>query len=57
MATIVSVSPPQREIYQGWYPCMEWCRDNCRGHWAYQTEGVFEFELDSDCTAFLLKWG
>lgn len=54
--TIVSVMAPERSVYQGWSPCMDWCRDNCQGRWRYDTEGVFAFELDSDVTAFLLKW-
>jgi hypothetical protein len=36
---------------------MDWCRENCVGSWQYQTEGVFDFELDKDATMFLLKWG
>jgi hypothetical protein len=56
MSTIVSVSAPERPVYQGWTPCMEWCQDNCLGRWQYDTEGVFRFDLDSDATAFMLKW-
>ena len=53
----VSVMSPATPVYQGWSPCMDWCRENCVGSWRYQTEGVFDFELDKDATMFLLKWG
>ena len=53
--------------YQGWMPCMEWCRQVFGGAettnvymgrgWRYCSEGVFEFERESDRTAFLLRWG
>jgi hypothetical protein len=52
----VSVPAPEGRPYGGWVPCMEWCKQNCQGIWSYDTEGVFRFELDSDITAFLLKW-
>jgi len=43
--------------YQGWSPCMEWCKEqfgiNC---WRFQGEGVFEFKTERDRTLFLLKW-
>jgi hypothetical protein len=57
MMATVSVMAPERPVYQGWTPCMDWCRTNCRGMWSYDTEGVFIFDLDSDATAFLLVWG
>lgn len=53
----VSVMSPDSPVYQGWSPCMDWCRDNCVGDWRYQTEGVFDFELEKDATMFMLKWG
>lgn len=57
MSITVSVAAPKTKVYQGWSPCMDWCRANCQGTWAYDTEGVFKFSLKSDATAFLLKWG
>jgi hypothetical protein len=57
MTITVSVAAPKTKVYQGWSPCMDWCRANCQGTWAYDTEGVFRFSLKSDATAFLLKWG
>jgi hypothetical protein len=43
--------------YRGWSPCIEWCNANCEGPWLFITEGVFEFEIDSDYTMFMLRWG
>ena len=43
--------------YRGWSPCIEWCQQYCEGRWLYLTEGVFEFDLDSDYTMFILRWG
>lgn len=57
MSVTVSVSAPEREVYQGWTPCMDWCRSHCQGRWGYETEGVFRFELDADASMFMLKWG
>jgi hypothetical protein len=42
---------------RGWSPCIEWCNANCEGPWLFISEGVFEFELDSDYTMFMLRWG
>jgi len=53
----VSVMSPATPWYQGWSPCMDWCQKNCQGQWYYQTEGVFDFELEKDATMFMLKWG
>ena len=49
--------PPDRKPYAGWQPCIDWCSANCAGPWLFITEGVFEFELDSDYTMFMLRWG
>jgi hypothetical protein len=50
------------EVYRGWTPCIEWCKqtfgeitiDNFR--WRFISEGVFEFRYEPDRTAFLLRW-
>jgi hypothetical protein len=43
--------------YQGWQPCIDWCSRTCEGPWLFISEGVFEFELDSDYVLFMLRWG
>ena len=55
---IASILPPEKKDppYQGWQPCIEWCSANCEGPWLFITEGVFEFELDTDYTLFMLRW-
>ena len=55
--TVASIMPPERKPYQGWQPCIDWCSANCEGPWLFISEGVFEFELDSDYTMFMLRWG
>ena len=51
--------------YQGWHPCMIWCRETFDGDfgsyssgpgWRFMGEGVFEFKTERDRTLFLLKW-
>ena len=42
--------------YRGWTPCIEWCQKYCEGQWRFITEGVFEFELDTDYFLFMLRW-
>jgi len=42
--------------YQGWQPCIDWCSQRCEGPWLFISEGVFEFELDSDYVLFMLRW-
>jgi hypothetical protein len=42
--------------YRGWSPCIEWCDEHCEGPWLFVSEGVFEFEWDSDYTMFMLRW-
>ena len=54
---IANIMPPERQPYQGWTSCIEWCSANCAGPWLFISEGVFEFELDSDYTMFMLRWG
>jgi hypothetical protein len=55
---IASILPPEQKDppYRGWSPCIEWCDINCEGPWLFITEGVFEFELDTDYTLFMLRW-
>jgi hypothetical protein len=55
-STVVTVAAPDVEPYQGWTPCIHWCKSNCRGFWAYDGEGAFKFQSESDATLFLLKW-
>ena len=44
------------QAYQGWTPCIDWCSQNCEGPWLFVSEGVFEFEWDSDYVMFMLRW-
>lgn len=53
---VVSIPAPNTKVYQGWSPCMDWCKANCRDFWRYDTEGVFLFKEPADATAFLLRW-
>ena len=53
---VASVIPPGNITYVGWTPCIKWCRDHCEGHWRFISEGVFEFDLGSDYTMFMLRW-
>ena len=64
---VASIMPPVDETvngkyrYQGWMPCVEWCKETF-GHqheyqWRFIGEGVFEFEHEKDCVVFLLRWG
>jgi hypothetical protein len=46
----------QSHMYYGWTPCIEWCDEHCEGPWLFVSEGVFEFEWDSDYVMFMLKW-
>ena len=48
--------PPELTPYKGWTPCIEWCDANCEGPWLFVSEGVFEFEWDSDYVLFMLRW-
>jgi len=46
--------------YQGWRPCIDWCRkhlgDRAIDGWRFQGEGVFEFREEKDYLMFLLRW-
>ena len=46
--------------YQGWMPCVEWCKEHFGPQhelqWHFVGEGVFEFRREQDLTLFLLKW-
>lgn len=53
---VASILPPEMPTYQGWRPCVEWCESHCEGRWMFISEGVFEFELDSDYMMFMLRW-
>ena len=59
---IASIMPPVDETingkyrYQGWKPCIDWCSQYCEGPWLFVSEGVFEFEWDSDYVMFMLRW-
>jgi hypothetical protein len=37
----------------------EWCHDNCQGIWRCESNHAiyFQFELDTDATMFMLRWG
>lgn len=54
---VASVTAPKMPIYQGWSPCIGWCSANCKGPWLFVSEGVFEFEWDTDYVMFMLRWG
>ena len=59
-APIVNSDPVNGHQYQGWRPCIDWCRkhlgDRAIDGWRFQGEGVFEFKNEQDRTLFLLKW-
>ena len=58
IASIMAPSSGDGNVaYRGWQPCIDWCSANCEGPWLFISEGVFEFELDSDYTMFMLRWG
>jgi hypothetical protein len=64
---VASVAPPVDETinskyrYQGWMPCVEWCKEHFGPQhelqWHFVGEGVFEFRHEQDLVAFLLRWG
>ena len=59
MAPTVNVTPTTGDghtAYRGWSACIEWCDEHCEGPWLFVTEGVFEFEWDSDYVLFMLRW-
>ena len=65
---VASVPAPQMPdgSYQGWTPCMDWCRKTfgtastpnlyIGNNWRFNSKGIFEFKHEQDLTAFLLKW-
>jgi hypothetical protein len=56
MAPVVGSDPISGHRYQGWTPCIKWCDEHCEGPWLFVSEGVFEFEWDSDYVLFMLRW-
>ena len=56
-APTINSDPVNGHRYQGWRPCMEWCKEQFGiNYWRFQGEGVFEFKTERDRTLFLLKW-
>jgi len=57
---VASVPAPENKdwgYYQGWTPCIEWCKDRVTAtNWRFVGEGVFEFRRADDYMMFLLKW-
>ena len=64
---IASVSAPFMEhdainghVYQGWKPCIEWCKEqfgnSVMDGWRFVGEGVFKFRDERDYIMFLLRW-
>ena len=59
-------------VYTGWREPIGWCAQTFGANqraidrewfqvpngpgWAYQSEGVFEFDREQDCAMFLLRW-
>lgn len=56
MPPVMQADPVSGHRYQGWKPCIEWCDKYCEGPWLFVSEGVFEFEWDTDYTLFMLRW-
>jgi hypothetical protein len=56
MPPVMRADPVSGHRYHGWQPCIDWCSQNCSGPWLFISEGVFEFELDTDYTMFMLRW-
>lgn len=63
---VASIMPPVDETingkyrYQGWTPCIEWCKEqfgnSAMDGWRFVGEGVFEFREEQDYVLFLLRW-
>jgi hypothetical protein len=63
---VASIMPPVDETingkyrYQGWTPCIEWCKEQfgntTMDGWWFVGEGVFEFREEQDYVLFLLRW-
>lgn len=47
--------------YQGWTPCIDWCKeqfgDKAIDGWNFKGEGIFEFREEDDYLLFTLTWG
>ena len=55
---VASICAPPRELYEGWRPCINWCKENfeSKSMWTYEGEGVFEFESEQEYLLFMLRW-
>ena len=61
---VASIMPPPVDMtfngkyrYQGWTPCVEWCKAQFgMTGWRFVGEGVFEFRDEKDYAWFLLRW-
>jgi hypothetical protein len=63
---VASIMPPGPNLggvlqtYQGWAPCIEWCKEqfgnSAMDGWRFVGEGVFEFREEQDYMLFLLRW-
>lgn len=67
---VASVEAPvvervSKHVYQGWQPCLCWCREqfgsdtktsNAGDGWRFIGEGVFEFREERHLAWFLLRW-
>ena len=57
---VASVSAPLTTPYQGWTPCIEWCKKQfgnmADSGWLYDSEGVFKFRDEPDYAWFILRW-
>jgi hypothetical protein len=58
---VASIMPPgPLQTYQGWAPCIEWCKEqfgnSAMDGWRFVGEGVFEFREEQDYVLFLLRW-
>ena len=62
---VASVKAPvvdriSKHVYQGWRPCIEWCKtqlgDRALDGWRFVGEGVFEFRDEQGYAMFLLRW-
>jgi hypothetical protein len=56
----MSDNPVGLRVYQGWVPCIDWCKEifgnSGLDGWHYVGEGVFEFREESDYAWFTLRW-
>ncbi len=45
--------------YDNLEPMRSWCHNNCQGLWRCESTHAlyFQFELDTDATMFMLRWG